>query len=347
MVIAMSAKIIDVGVFAHNEAENITRIIDDLSAQDIFGSESFSVRAYILANGCDDGTACVARKKIASHARAFESFSLVDLEESGKSRTWNTFVHNTARSEADILILVDADIRIPSIKTLRRMVESLEDNKKLRVFTSKPTKDIEFEEKYLTLTEKVIAMGGGGLSNWKTSICGQLYAIRAPIARKIWLPIGLPVEDGFLRAMALTDFLTDFKEAERIDGDETVFHTYESIRTPSALIRHQTRIVIGSAINATIFRVLRRDAPTSSKAAEFLRNVANDETWLTKTISKELPRAPFGFVPFQFIFKRIQNYCRRPSLKRLPIVAFGFVFDITVYVIATLEMIRGRGSGYW
>ena len=77
-----------------------------------------------------------------------------------------------------------------------------------------------------------IAAGGDGLTDYRKSICGQLFILRADMARRIGLPAGLPVEDGFFRAMIVTDLLSGPERLDVLDGDPGVFHVYESIRTP-------------------------------------------------------------------------------------------------------------------
>ena len=91
-------------------------------------------------------------------------------------------------------------------------------------------------------------------------------------------------EDGFIRAMVLTDLLSAPQDLTRIDGDPEAFHVYESIRDIGALIRHQTRIVVGSAVNAALFAHIRRHAPTEEQAHALLTAAAvatfDRVTWL-------------------------------------------------------------------
>ena len=102
----------------------------------------------------------------------------------------------------------------------------------------------------------------GGLDDWKTAICGQLYAMPAARARAFRLPIGLPVEDGFLRAMVLTDHLTGPEDFTRIDGLDGLRHLYAAKVTsagpdpPSGA--HRDRLAINAALFAHLRRLARR-----------------------------------------------------------------------------------------
>ena len=328
---------VDIGVFAHNEAGGITAMIARLVAQDLSGLDA---RLLILANGCTDATVARARATGAEVA---------DLPLGGKSRTWNRFVHDIARPEADVLVFVDADIDFTAPDCLRRLVLGLADRPELWVLNSQPIKDIVAHPEGLTPVDKLIAAAGGGLDEWKTAICGQLYAMPATRARRLHLPIGLPVEDGFLRAMVLTDALTGPEDFSRIDGLDGLSHIYESERSIAALLRHQVRIVIGSALNFAAFDALAGQPKAARHAA--LAAAATDEDWLPRIARARLPRWPHGYVPLHFLTKRVVRAAARPKQllrpKRLLVTVLGFCFDAIVYVAAQIRMARGAGAGFW
>ncbi|MGB8812886.1 MAG: glycosyltransferase family A protein [Paracoccaceae bacterium] len=332
---------VDIGVFAHNEKAGIAAMVAELGRQDI--AQNPDVRVLILANGCTDDTVTLART--AAHGTRIE---VIDLPLGGKSRTWNRFVHNLSRPDADVLLFCDADIELPLPDTLSRLVGGLMSRPDLHAFNSRPVKDIAHHPHGLTRLDRLIAMAGGTLDDWKTAICGQLYAMPAGVARRFHLPIGLPVEDGFLRAMILTNALTSPENLTLIDGAE-VFHIYASERTIPALIKHQTRIVIGSAINAACFAALRDTDPNVRH--QTLSAIAKDESWLARTIRARLPRFPFGYVPLHFLTKRAANLARAPRdllrPKRLFVLIAGFGFDLIVYLNAQFRMTRGTGAGHW
>lgn len=328
---------VDIGVFAHNEGAGIAVMVARLLAQDLAGLDA---RVLVLANGCTDDTAARARTAGAEVA---------DLAQGGKSRTWNRFVHDLSRKDAEVLIFVDADIEFTAPDSLRRLAQGLAARPALWVLNSQPVKDIVARPEGLSALDRVIAAAGGGLDDWKTAICGQLYAMPAARARSLHLPIGLPVEDGFLRAMVLTDALTRPEDFTRIDGLEGVRHIYASERSIPALIRHQTRIVIGSALNFAAFDTLRALPEEARRQA--LAQAAADEGWLAAAARARLPRWPFGFVPLHFLTKRLGRVLSNPrqNLRPKPVVVavLGFGFDAIVYISAQYRMARGAGVGFW
>lgn len=327
---------VDLGIFAHDEGATIARMVAGVLAQDRGGLD---LRVLVLANGCTDDTAARARAAGAEVA---------DLPEGGKSRTWNRFVHDLSRSDAEVLIFADADIELPKPDTLLQLVALLQARPGLHVANSRPVKDIVARPEGLGLQDRLIAMAGGTLDDWRTAICGQLYAMPAARARAHHLPIGLPVEDGFLRAMVLTDGLTAPEDLSRLDG-AGAWHVYASERSIGALIRHQVRIVIGSAINSAIFETIAALPP--DQRASTLRAAAEDQAWLPGLLHRRLPRWPQGWVPVHFLLKRSQNLLRdRRRLwtpKGLILLVAGFGFDLIVYLRAQIQMARGTGAGYW
>lgn len=334
---------VDIGLFAHNEAAGIADMLRGLAAQDILFATEFSVRVLVLANGCNDATVTVA-KSVSSPA-----FDVVELAAGGKSRTWNRFVHDLARPDADVLVFMDADIAFGATDALRMLVQHLQSRPEVWVINSQPIKDIIAKPDGLSTLDKLIAAASGGLDDWKTAICGQLYAMPALRARTFHLPIGLPVEDGFLRAMVLTDALTKDEDFTKIDGAGGVFHIFASERSLGALIKHQTRIVIGSAINAVCFGHLRA-RPTDQRHTA-LRLAAQNDDWLTAVLKRDLPKWPFGYVPIHFLVKRLGFLMANPNRmlrpKQVLIAVAGFGFDAIVYVQAQIAMWRGAGSGHW
>ena len=328
---------VDIGVFAHDEAAGIAAMVARLLAQDMAGLDA---RVLVLANGCRDDT--VARARAAGA-------EVRDLPLGGKSRTWNRFVHDLSRKEAEVLIFVDADIEFTAPDSLQRLAQGLAARPRLWVLNSQPVKDIVARPEGLTALDRVIAAAGGGLDDWKTAICGQLYAMPAARARAFHLPIGLPVEDGFLRAMVLTDALTGPEDFTRIDGLEGLRHIYASERSIPALIRHQTRIVIGSALNFAAFDALRACPEEARRQA--LAQAAADEGWLAEAARARLPRFPDGFVPVHFLVKRLGRFWSNPkqNLRPKPLVVaiLGFGFDAIVYISAQYRMARGAGVGFW
>lgn len=341
---------VTIGLFARDEERDLPALMEDLSRQDIFRDASFDARILILANGCTDATVAVARDMLARLPAHFSGrVRVMDLEQGGKSRTAHRFIHDFSGPEDDILGFMDADIRLPDPQALRKMAQMLRDRSELLVLTSRPVKDTVLSGTARGMVPRLIAMGGDGLTDWRKSICGQLFMTRAAAVRRIGIPTGLPVEDGFFRAMLLTGLLSRPEDLSVIDGHPEVFHVYRSIDTLPALVRHQARIVIGSAINAAIYRKIRAQTQSEAEAHDLLMQAAADEGWLQTVIAQELPRRPYGYVPFEMIGKRWRRYAagRRFGARPTLGLVLGTGLDIVVWFVASYKMHKGAGAGYW
>lgn len=341
---------LDIGIFAHDEADTIGALIADLANQDIFEDDRIDLRVTVLANGCRDATVAMARSALERlPASISERITVLDFPEGGKSRTAHRFIHKVSRASAELLGFMDADITLPRVDVLRRMAEIMADRPELSVFTSRPIKDVVHHKQKTGLTGRLIAAGGDGLTDWRRSICGQLFFARAAAMRRIGLPAGLPVEDGFFRAMLLTDLLTQPEDLQRIDGHPEIFHVYESIRTIPDLINHQARIVIGSAINARIYAIMRQNTSSEPEAHSFLMTAAADPSWLTNILADGHQKGIFRQIPGEFMAKRIRRFraVGSPTPKRLGMLSMGLVFDGIVWALASYRMSRGAGAGHW
>ncbi len=339
---------VDLGVFAHNEAARIGATLAALARQDIWAAAGLAPRMVVLANGCSDATAAQARAALAACPPGVAE--VAELALGGKSRTWNAFVHDLSRPGAAVLLFCDADIDLPEPGTLSGLVRALLARGDLDGFTSRPVKDLARARARLGPVERLIAAGGGTLDDWRSALCGQLYALRADVARGFHLPVGLPVEDGFVRAMVMTRRFTDLPGGGRIDGDPGLYHVYASERRIGALIRHQTRIVVGGAVNAAVFAHLSALPGGAEAIPAELAAAAADPGWLGRVLGAQLPRW-WGWVPPHFLTKRLAGLARRPgaalSPRRLAVLLAGVALDLAAYLGAQWRLARGGGPGYW
>jgi glycosyltransferase involved in cell wall biosynthesis len=338
-------QVLDIGFFAHNEAKRIGPFLESLSRQSIF-RQGVDVRLHILANGCTDDTVAVATRLVAK----FDWGSVTrvhDLPEGGKSRTWNRFTHELARPDAEMLVYCDADIAFLADDTIEKLCAFLTAHPTLSASSSYPVKDLALGDQPLTLVQKLIVSGASSREEARTAICGQLYVARSADVRRIWMPVGLPVEDGYLRAMLLTRNFTEDENTALISADPEIAHVYESERDLSGLLRHQIRIVIGGAINLVLFDYLR-SVPLESRTTA-VAEIADNERWLGDLLAKSLPRS-YGWVPVHFLIKRTQSAILQGGWYkpgRFAKLLLGQAFDLIVWIAAQWKMARGSGAGFW
>ncbi|MEM9810667.1 MAG: glycosyltransferase [Pseudomonadota bacterium] len=342
---------IGLGVLCYNEEEGIADLIAGLAQQDVFRDARFLTELLVVPNGCTDKTGDVAAKALERHRdaltmRAGAIAAVKETQEKGKAHAWNWLIHDLLAGRAPYVVLIDADIVFPGTTAIRKLIEGLQANPTLKALSSTPIKDLE-RKSDLSLTERIIVQGGGTRDN-KQGICGQLYAARAEALSDLRLPRGLPVEDGFIAGMLNTDGFRHAPQGQVISRAEGVEHLYESERTIGGLLKHQTRIVVGSAINGHLFDHFRTLPPDRSRIAHVAAKEAQDERWVETLITNERTRL---LVPSTFLTKRLQALARIRSLrdlKRLPAIIAGLGLDTICYIQAWRRMRRpDRGLGHW
>lgn len=339
---------INIGIFAHNEENKICHTLQDLVDQSVIHNPKYQISIYVLANGCTDNTASQAQKFADENLNNCKIF-IEDLSISGKSRTWNHFVHKICKeSSCDIVVFMDADIKIPDKQSLQNLIDLLISSGADAV-NSKPVKDTS-NLRNISFVQKLITASAGTFSDYKNSICGQLYATHFKSVEDLYLPVGLPVEDGFIRAMIISTYLTEPDNFSKITGTDEAWHEYESITTVSELIRHQQRIIVGSAINTAIFSEICRKAPELQQRKQLLKNASENPAWLDQILKEQLPKFPYGYVPFHFFTKRQKKIFGRSDvnfLRKIFLSVSGLAFDLIVYAAASYKLARGKGAGFW
>lgn len=91
----------NVVVFAHNEAQRITRCIESIMAQPCEGLEYI----YVLVNGCTDDTADVVTRLGANYTKVIG----VWLDDADKAASWNHYVQQLSTG-VDYHMFVDGDV---------------------------------------------------------------------------------------------------------------------------------------------------------------------------------------------------------------------------------------------
>src|ERR1041385_6548271 len=247
---------ISIGIIAWNEQEAIVPMLNSLLAQTVFvelAKRGLGCELFCIANGCTDRTAAVAsdifeRQARESSQREVLSCEVVELAERGKLKAWNQFVHRLSHREARFLFLMDADIILHHKATLQNMLVALEQDKDVHVVTDSPRKQLSFKSPQ-SLTDKLSLRASEITTASSAQLCAQLYAIRSEIARNIYLPKDLTAcEDGFIKHLVCTNFLTTKALPERIFQVPEAEHTFEAYTSPFAIFKNQKRQIIGQTI---------------------------------------------------------------------------------------------------
>lgn len=343
---------VSLGIFAHNEEARIGATLASLRSQDLFAPASaggWTLDVVVMPNGCRDRTADVASAALASafhdcpHARV----RVEVLPEPGKSRTWNTFVHRLSDPAADLLVCMDGDIDFVGSETLRRLVEALRDHPEAHASVDCILKDLALRKEVglrgrLSLAASELALAG------PPKLAGSLYAVRAAVARRIWMPVGLLVEDGYLKAMLCTDNFTAPDTPARLVRAEGAAHTFEAVTDFRTLLKHETRLLVGSAMNILLFEHLEqcvrkepgRDGGTL--VGEWNRTAPD---WFPALVDRGLKAKGWWLAPTGFLLlplRQLRTLGGRRAIRRLPAALARVAFNALAALSANRQLRQRR-----
>jgi glycosyltransferase involved in cell wall biosynthesis len=345
---------LSIGIFAHNEEQHIGATIDSLFQQSLLkqhappGLDVSSIEVLCLANGCSDATAKVARG-YSSAAPSLIDYRVIDMPEPGKSRTWNAFVHELSRADADFLVLMDADIIFESADVLEQLVRKLLTDCHAQVSTDTPVKSISMQSQDLSLIDR----GSLAASEQKSQVgvlCGQLYCARAHALRRIWLPPELPVEDGYIAAMITTSGFTCPTDLSRIAWVPAARHFFRTHRSIGGYIAHEARIILGSTINSWLFNVLWEEGRKGHAGAFVEAQNRANEDWLPRLIQNHVQAGGTWVIPKHFMLWRLeplrgQSLSRK--LRRAPIAIAATLLNFVACLRANALLKRENAAAHW
>jgi glycosyltransferase involved in cell wall biosynthesis len=280
---------ISIGIMAHNEEAGIAATLTDLLAQDALVGGKRRAEILVLVNGSRDRTAEVAGEILERQAAgAFWSARVLEITKAGKANAWNEFVHRHSPKDAEVLICMDADIRLPRNDTLSRLLRALDEHPEALAAVDEPVKSISLQRDQGIRDQLSLAAAKLSASG-PPKLCGQLYAARAEALRRIFLPEPMLVEDGFIKAMLTTD---GFQRPERSDAlvrAAGAFHLFEAETRLADIFRHEKRIITGTICNLILFERLRGWAAQGANPAGELRTaVSADQDWLRRLIARDI-----------------------------------------------------------
>ncbi|HZV34280.1 MAG TPA: hypothetical protein VFB72_06855, partial [Verrucomicrobiae bacterium] len=301
---------------------------------------------------CTDGTAKIAEAVFAeqrsSHPAA-GSFAckVVEISQAGRNHTWNAFVHELSDSKAEFLFLVDSDILFNRRETLFNMYRALLENPEAVVSSDQPVKDVALKPRKSWRDRISLATSemNGTIPGQMT---GQLYCIRAAIARRLYLPRELGIDDGFIKAVVCTDFFTRELNPGRIVTARNASHVYEAYTSIGELLKNQKRQMIGQTIVHVLVEYLKQ-LPEAQRVqlATTLRNHEQAKPdWLAQLVAEHLQRARFFWRLFpdvlSFRFKRWRNMAGIKRLTHLPAALSGFALTLITCAQAHRHFKTGR-----
>jgi glycosyltransferase involved in cell wall biosynthesis len=353
--------LVSIGILAWNEEKAIGRTLRSLLQQSLLaelGKRNFSCEIICMINGCTDRTPEIAAQIFSEQSIKHpycQCFSgrVENLSEQGKQNAWNQFVHRCSSREARYLIIMDADIVIHRTEALWNMIAALENHEDISVTATMPCKDIAFKPRRAVNERLSLAMSQMTRAA-EGQLCAQLYCIRSTIARNLYLPRDLGAcEDGFIKAVACTDFFTHEILPKRIRIAPGAEHTFEAYISPLAVLRNQKRQIIGQ----TILHVLLDDHFKKLNIQERMRlgetlkrKEESDRFWIKRLIGEHLKRTRFCWRLYPNLltirWKRLKNLSAWKRIICFPAAA-GSVLVALVASFMAWNALKKGGTEYW
>ncbi len=351
---------LSIGILAWNEETAIEDALESLFQQSLFenlAARNITAEIICIANACTDRTAevvdaCFQRQQ--SNHKFNHTFTTltVSIQERGKTNAWNLFVHRLSGKRTAFLFLMDADILITGPDTLWNMYKTLQNHPEASVSVDQPIKDIALKEdqnlftRISLATSKMTQAGGAQLT-------GQLYCIRSSIARSIFLPRDLIIEDGFIKNLVCTDFLTAPSNPARLIKTPDAAHVFEAYMSPLAILRNQKRQMIGQTIlHLLVDKELKHVATYSTPdfSAYLKEREQKDPDWLKKLIGEHISKLNFFWQIFpgvlSFRFSRLGALSPLARLRALPAVFIGFLVTL-ISSWQAYHFLRRGYTTYW
>jgi hypothetical protein len=350
-----------IGIVARNEESGIGATLRSLFAQTVFSEfnrRGKKCEIFCLANGCTDRTVEVAEVVFDAQKRRHPdryaiNARVVELPERGKINAWNQFVHALSAREARFLFLMDSDIIIHRQETLWNMLRALEEDAEAHIAVDRPCKNILFKPRK-TIWDRLSLAASRLTSSAEAQLCGQLYCIRAEIARNIYLPKDLAAcEDGFIKTLVCTDFLTQPSTTRRIRLAEGAEHTFEPYVSPAAIVKNQKRQIMGQTIVHVVVDGYLRTCPRSKRErlAETLQEKdRTDPSWLKRLIQQHLRQTRFWWRLYPGLcgvgFQRLTRLELRERLTCFPAALAGSSLALLSGLLA-FGALKSGCTDYW
>ncbi|HWV98975.1 MAG TPA: glycosyltransferase [Candidatus Acidoferrum sp.] len=346
---------ISIAVRAWNEEVVIRRTLESLFQQSLF--EELSARGehcevLCIPNGCADRTAEIAAEVFAGQEKS-NSFtgafacSVRNIREAGRNHTWNAFVHTLSHPEAEFLFLMDSDIFFDRRETLFSMYRALLENPEASVASDQPVKDVSLKplKSWRDRISLATSAMNGALPGQMT---GQLYCIRTAVARRLYLPKDLGIDDGFIKAIVCTDFFSKALNPSRIVVAPNASHVYEAYTSAGELLKNQKRQMIGQTIVHVLVEYAKAlPQPQRTNLGDTLRREERAcPDWVARLVAQHLQRVHFFWRLFpdapRFRFKRWWRMRGMKRVTHLPATLVGFAVTMLACAQAFRHFKRGK-----
>ena len=332
-------------ILAKDERRAIGMCLAQLAKQTVVNAGAEPIDIHVVANGCTDDTAGVARASSALFDSQRVKLHLHNLRQGGKSRSWNRAVHELVGS-ADIFVFLDADIQLADENVIAEMVASLRFSPHLAACSGHPVKDVHSKPTKTMIDRFSLIVSGR--TRQSGAINGSLYVARSDVLRQIWLPDETPVEDGFLNAMLQTRGFSQPRDPTIVNSLTRPTHSYQA-HNPLQFVTHERRLIVGTMINIWIFEhlwSLRLQSPAGPMIRDWN---ATDPGWVERIIRQRAARRPW-LIPNAILFGRFNTGSGQVWWKRIaywPVATGATLLTLPPAILANRRLKQFGAAATW
>jgi glycosyltransferase involved in cell wall biosynthesis len=343
-----------IGLLAWNEENSIAATLASLGTQTLLhraDAQHFQIEVVVVPNGCTDSTPHVAEQALARLKSAFPAITcrVEPLAEGGKANAWNQLIHNLCLPDVDYFIMMDADIELLTPQTLESLWQTLEATPQAIISTDLPVKHLT-RKTHLSPLDRLLLGAGKMTSAAPGQLTGQLYCARGQAVRKVWIPKGLIVEDGFLKQILCTDGFSHPVDNSLIVRAEGASHLFECYTKLKDIWSHQIRQATGHTIYTYFTKYMRTKLDERPVYPAIMEKSRTDPEWFLQVIREEVKGRGWWVMDTPSLmmrWRRIRFAKGAAKLKFLLLAAVASPFDLAVFLTSNSRLRSGKVKGIW
>lgn len=343
-----------IGLLAWNEENSIAATLASLGTQTLLrhaDGQRFTIDVLVVPNGCTDSTPAVAEQALQVLKSAFPSITcrVEPLTEGGKSNAWNELIHTLSPQDVDYFIMMDADIELLTPQTLESLWQTLVASPHAIISTDLPVKHLTRKLR-LSLMDRLLLGAGNMTRATPGQLTGQLYCARGAAVRKVWIPKGLIVEDGFLKQILCTDGFSQPVDNSLIVRAEGASHLFECYTKLKDIWNHQIRQATGHTLYTYFTKYLRTNIDQRPVYDAIMEKSRSDPEWFLRVIHEEIKCRGWWVMDTSSLtmrWRRVRFAKGAGKLRFFLLAAAATPFDLAVFLISNSRLRSGKVKGLW